>query len=103
MFWFHSESPWAGDGSVMEDAGVPLEIVKSSTMRAESCLWEAKFCHHSLLKIGNAQSSLPVQNNWTTSGFTLSVLHIKSEWKLQGHSRIKIEGNWTGKRWLSKT
>jgi len=47
----------------MEDAGVPLEIVKSSTMRAESCLWEAKFCHHSLLKIGNAQSSLPVQNN----------------------------------------
>jgi hypothetical protein len=38
MFWFHSESPWAGDGSVMEDASVPLEIVKSSTMRAESLL-----------------------------------------------------------------
>jgi hypothetical protein len=28
----------------MQGAGVPLEIVKSSTMRAESCLWEAKFC-----------------------------------------------------------
>jgi hypothetical protein len=51
-----------------------LGIVKSSKMRTESWLWEAKFHLTALTKIGNTQSSLAVQNNWTTSGFTSSIL-----------------------------